>query len=234
MLFSLSIIEGWSTASINFKNAFTQTTLPNPVFLDLPLGYVQANPGAKDKVMKIKKSLDCDCRAANLWHCMLHKSLIEDMGFKCSELDPCLFLKNNCNVVLCVDDTIIFSKDNAEIEHVLQQFCNLQCDFSRNKTFLLYLGIQLQNLANGCIKLSKPHLKSSAIDVMGLSDANPCTTLIASPLFKHMDSLPFDQSFNYQSALGIFQCIGNNTHPECASAIALVVVKALAKLTETP
>ena len=42
---------------------------------------------------------------------------------------------------------------------------------------------------------------------------------IASPLFKHIDSLPFNQSFNCRSALGIPQCIGNNTHPECAHAI---------------
>ena len=65
--FSLSIIEGWSTASIDFKNAFAQATLPMPIFLDLLPGYVQANPGAKDKVMNAKKSLHGDCRAANLW-----------------------------------------------------------------------------------------------------------------------------------------------------------------------
>ena len=150
MLFSLSIIEGWSTASIDFKNAFAQATLPKPIFLDLPPGYVQANPGAKDKVIKIKKSLCGDCRAANLWYRMLRKSLIEDRGFKCSEKDPCLFVKNNCVVVLYVNLAIIFSKDNAEIERVLQQFCDLKCDFSCHKTLLLCLSIQLQNLAKRC------------------------------------------------------------------------------------
>ena len=49
MLFSLSFIKGWSTASVDFKNDFAQATLPKPIFLDLPPGHVQANPGAKDK-----------------------------------------------------------------------------------------------------------------------------------------------------------------------------------------
>ena len=40
MLFLLSIIKGWSTVSIDFKNAFAQATLPKPIFLDLPPGYV--------------------------------------------------------------------------------------------------------------------------------------------------------------------------------------------------
>ena len=155
--------------------------------------------------MKIKKSLCSDCHAANLWCHMLRKSLIEDMGFKCSEMDPCLFVKNNCVVVLYVDDTIIFSKDNAEIEHVFQQFCDLQYDFSCDKMFSLYLSIQLQNLANGCIKLSQPHLKSSAIDVMSFSDANPCMNPIASLLFKHMDSLPFNLT-NLPLSHFVFQC----------------------------
>ena len=67
MLFSLSIMEGWSTASIDFKNTFAQATLPKAIYMKLPQGHVQANPGDQDKVMKIKKSLYGDCRAANLW-----------------------------------------------------------------------------------------------------------------------------------------------------------------------
>ena len=67
MLFSLSIMEGWSTASIDFKNTFAQATLPKAIYVKLPQGHVQANPGDQDKVMKIKKSLYGDCRAANLW-----------------------------------------------------------------------------------------------------------------------------------------------------------------------
>ena len=79
--------------------------------------------------MKIKKSLNGNSRAANLWHRMLCKSLIEDMGVTCSEMDPCSFIKNNCVMVLRVDDAIMFSEDNAEIECVLQQLNDLNYDF---------------------------------------------------------------------------------------------------------
>lgn len=34
-----------------------RATLPKPIYLELPPGHVQANPGAQDKVMKINKSL---------------------------------------------------------------------------------------------------------------------------------------------------------------------------------
>ena len=40
--------------------------------------------------------------------------------------------------------------------------------------FSLCLRIELWNLANGHIKLLQPHLKASAINVLGLIDTNPC------------------------------------------------------------
>ena len=94
----------------------------------------------------------------------------------CSEMDSCPFVKKNCVVASCVNDAIIFSKDNAEIERVLQQFCDLQYDFSRDKVFLLFLGVQLQNWLLGalnCCNLtsSLPQLKSWVL-VM-LSHAHP-------------------------------------------------------------
>ncbi len=219
MLFTLSVMEKWESASIDFKNAFAQATLPKPIYLELPPGYVQANPGSEDLVMKINKSLYGDRRAANLWYRMLRKSLVHDMGFHVSEMDPCLFIKENCIIITYVDDAIIFSKDNAMIDSILARFKELKYEFSRDVSFSSYLGIKLETLQDGKIKLSQPHLKESVIDVMGLSDANPCTTPISTPLFKHEDSPPFDNSFNYRSALGMLQYIGSNTHPECAYAI---------------
>ena len=126
MLFSPSIIEGWSAASVGFKNAFAQATLPKPIYLELLPGYVQANPGAKDKVTKIKKSSYGDCHAATLWYRMLCKSLIKEMGFTLSEMDSCPFVKNNCIVVLYVDDAIIFSKDMQKL--------NVCCNSSTTST----------------------------------------------------------------------------------------------------
>ena len=219
MLFSLSLVEGWETASIDFKNAFAQATLPKPIYLELPPGYKAANPGSHDKVMKINKSLYGDRRAANLWYRMLRKSLIEEMGFHASEMDPCLFVKEGCVIITYVDDVIIFGRNGAEIDAVLQRFKDLKYDFSRDAGFSSYLGIQIDRQDDGKIKLTQPHLKASVVDVLGLADANPCTTPISTPLFKHKDSPLFDNHFNYRSALGMLQYLGNNTHPECAYAI---------------
>ena len=219
MLFSLSLVENWVSASIDFKNAFAQATLPKPIYLELPPGYAHANPDAEHLCMKINKSLYGDRRAANLWYRKLRESLINDMGFSPSTMDPCLFIKENCAVVLYVDDAIIFGRTDADIEAVLQSFKTHDYDYSRDGSFSAYLGIQLQHRQDGTIKLSQPGLKQSIVDVLGLKDANACKTPISEPLFKFRDSPAFDNSFNYRSVLGMMQYVGNNTHPECAYAI---------------
>ena len=45
-LFTLGMLRGWKTASIDFKNAFTQGTLPEPIHLELPPGFANADPAS--------------------------------------------------------------------------------------------------------------------------------------------------------------------------------------------
>ena len=44
MLFTLGMLQNWKTASIDFKNAFTQGFLPEPIYLELPPGFANADP----------------------------------------------------------------------------------------------------------------------------------------------------------------------------------------------
>jgi hypothetical protein len=220
MVFSLALLENWATASIDFKNAFAQATLPKPIYLDLPPGYLRANPQHNNLCLKVKRSLYGDRRAANLWYRKLRESLESpELGFKVSTMDPCLFMRHDCLIVLYVDDACCFAKSENVIGNVLSTLDRLGYGFSRDGSFSQYLGIQVNHQDDGTIKLSQPGLKRNIIDVMGLQDANSSPTPISTPLFKHLDSPPFDESFNYRSALGMLQYVGNNTHPECAYAI---------------
>ena len=220
MLFSLSVLDGWTSASIDFKNAFVQAELPKPIYLELPPGYAQANPSQKNQILRVEKSLYGDRRAANLWYRKLRSTLeSKEFEFEVSTFDSCLFIRKDCIVVLYVDDAIIFTKDRAGVERLFSQLRQHDYDFSEDGSFSSYLGIQLNHRPDGSVQMCQPGLKKSAISVMGLDDAHPVSTPITAPLFRHSDSPPFDESFSFRSALGMLQYIGNNSHPECAYAI---------------
>lgn len=218
MLFSLGVLEDWKTASIDFKSAFTQATLPEPIYLELPPGYQKANPHLADKVMKITTSLYGDQRAANLWYNRIRKSLEQDLGFKCSVYDPCLFIRPDCILCLYVDDAILHARDDTTIESVLKAIDDAGFAFSRDESFSSYLGVLVEHMDDGTKKLSQPGLTKQLLDVMGLADCNPARTPIADPLFAYPDSPQHNHSFNYRSALGMLMYLTNNTRPECAYA----------------
>ena len=221
LLFTLSIVEKWSTASIDFKSAFTQAQLPEPIYIEPPPGFLNANPDKRDQVIKVKTSLYGDRRAANLWYKKIAKTLqSERFGYHVSDFDPCVFMRKDCIILLYVDDAILMGRDEIAISKALQEIKDAGYSFSRDGDFRSYLGIQIDQQKDGSIKMSQPHLCRSLVDACGLNDSNPVATPSMGPLFRHKDSPAFDRNqFNYRSAIGIAQYIGNNTRPDCAYAI---------------
>eukprot|EP00977_Amphora_coffeiformis_P018129 scaffold6199_cov167-Amphora_coffeaeformis.AAC.4 len=119
MLFTLGVIQDWKSASIDFRSAFTQGQLPEPIYLELPPGYQKANPHLSDSVMKITTSLYGEQRAANLWYNKICKSLVDELGFKVSDFDPCLFIRKDCLLCLYVDDAILHACEDKTLDDVL-------------------------------------------------------------------------------------------------------------------
>lgn len=111
-LFALTIEFDLCSQQIDFKNAFVQSSLPEPIYLELPPGGYRNNPDLKDKILKVSKSLYGDRRAPKLWfeHCRRILTS-KQYGFQTNgHLDPCLFLRPDCAIVLYVDDASSWAK----------------------------------------------------------------------------------------------------------------------------
>ena len=220
LLFSLSLTHDWITASINFTNAFTQAVLPEPIYLELPPGFQKGNPDLDGMVMKIVTSLYGDRRAANLWYNKLRTSLeSQELGFKRSTFDPCLFIRKDCIIVFYVDDALIFGKTEANVSQFLDELNNADYAFKRDGDFNTYLGIQIDELPDGRRKLSQPGLTRQLLEMMGMNDCASARTPLSGPVYQYKESEPFDGSFSFRSAIGMLLYLGNNTRPECAYAI---------------
>ena len=219
MLFTLGVIKQWKSASIDFKSAFTQGQLPAPIYLELPPGYQKANPHLSGMVMKITTSLYGEQRATNLWYNKIRRSLVEELGFKVSEYDPCLFIRKDCIMCLYVDDAILHARDKKTLDDLLKAIEKAGYAFDRDEDFHSYLGVQLDHNSDGSKTLSQSGLTGQLLDLMGMRDCNPCQTPNSGPLFNLPDSPDHNGSFNYRSALGMLMYLVNNTRPECAFAV---------------
>ena len=109
MLFAFTIQGNLASQHIDFKNAFVQSSLPNPIYLELPPGGYRDHPSNQGCILEVTQSLYGDRCAPKLWFEHCQRILTSpNYGFTTHDsLDPCLFICFNCIIVLYVDDAII-------------------------------------------------------------------------------------------------------------------------------
>jgi len=120
-LLILSVIYGYHSRSIDFVLAFPQATLKEMVFMEFPAGVEYPNGSRKQYVLKLNKNLYGLKSGAYNWFQMLSEGLQhEKLGFKSSEIDPCVFIRKDAIILTWVDDCIIFSKNLKTIEVIVE------------------------------------------------------------------------------------------------------------------
>jgi hypothetical protein len=214
------IAHNLHTQSIDFKNAFVQSHLPNPIYLEVPPGPFRNESKLQGKILQVNKSLYGDRRAPRLWYDHLRKALLsEKFGMAVSKKDPCLFLGNGVVMGLYVDDAIICGTDQSKVEDLICKLERESFDLTREGDLSAYLGIKIEVSNGGDLKLSQPGLTKRVIDVLGLSNGTSRPTPCEAPLGKCPEAEPMSGQLNYRSILGMMMYLGTNTRPDCAFAI---------------
>ena len=118
----LKCILGLQRQSIDFTNASAQADIPNgdPVFIELPRDF-NSDGGQHDVVLKLKKSLYGQAKAARLWYEKLRNGFLE-RGFLMSKVDPCLFMSKTVICVVYMDDCLFWARSQSEIDNVMKSF----------------------------------------------------------------------------------------------------------------
>ena len=118
LILFLSNLLGLATRQIDFVQAFTQADVDRDIYMELPQGWGPDDKAAnnRDYVLKLKKNLYGAREAARNWWLRLRGGLLR-RGFHQSEIDPCLFMRDDCILVSYTDDCCLLGKN----QHVLKQ-----------------------------------------------------------------------------------------------------------------
>ena len=229
LLFSLTLHQGYKTRQVDFRQAFIQSDLPEPIYAELPPGgWKKSNPG---KVLKLKKSLYGDRRAPQLWFKHLKRGL-EVRGWTQSKLDPCLFLRGDVLFTVYCDDGIFFAKNTADIERAIQSLSNPVLDnhgkqlddghafdLEAENDLAGYLGVEMKREPDGSLHMSQYHLTKRIIAALGLEDANPAKTPASGTLCRDLDGPGRQEEWNMRSVIGMMMYLCNNTRCDIAFAV---------------
>ena len=179
------------------------------------------DPTYNDKThyIKLQRNLYGCKQAAPNWFKHLTQGLLRE-GFRQSAVDPCLFLWNDCILIVYTDDCIIFSRKDEVIDALIRNLC---------QTFLLedqgsvhdYLGIRIvKDHINKSISMTQPGLIESVLaDLNLLQDSKPKDTPSVGILYPDRDGIPCQDTWNYQSVIGKLNYIAQNTRPDISFAV---------------
>ena len=165
LLLVLSIVHGLETKAIDFVLAFPQAELEQDIFMELPYGFCHGNK--REYVLKLKKNLYGLCDASYNWFQKISQGL-EEEGFVRSEIDQCVFLRNDCIVLLYVDDMIALAKNKKVLNMLVDSLKHKNYILTNEGSLTKYLGVNVKYKRNGFFKLVQPFLIQRIVDLLGL------------------------------------------------------------------
>ena len=168
----LSLLLGWITCNIDFTNAFVQAVLSSPVWIHLPRGFRSSR--GRSTCLRLKKSLYGLRTAPRLWHEHLRHAMLEELGFKQSAFDPCMFYRHNMLAILYVDDVGLAFPTEDVLDEFLNELQDLGFEFTREGTFSEFLGIQFDfDTIARSVTMTQSGLIDKILSTAGMSECKP-------------------------------------------------------------
>jgi hypothetical protein len=195
------------------------------MFMKIPRGYEVDNAQADEWVLRLKRNLYGQKQAGRVWNKHLVARL-KRIGFKQSQVDECLFFKDQIIYVLYTDDSILTGPSEQALNQVIEEIKGVGLDITVEGDVSDFLGVKIERLENGNINLTQPHLIDQILEALRLGgDSRSPTATKKTPmacsriLHKCPDSEPFDGHFDYRSVIGKMLYLEKSTRPDIAYAV---------------
>ena len=223
----LAIINNWKTRQIDFVLAYPQADVECDMYMEIPRGFqLPTGQNPKEYALKLKRNLYGAKQASRVWAQHLTKGLIA-RGFTQSKVDECVYYRGSMILLAYVDDCIIISPSDDDIDEVIESLKQPTADtraFDMTDEGELsdYLGVKITRQDDGTIHLTQPHLIDQIISDLGLkpnTKTKEMPALTSKVLNKDINGHPFREDWHYRSIIGKLNFLEKSTRPDLAYAV---------------
>ena len=143
------------------------------------------------------------------------------MGFKQSEVDPCIFISEKVICLVYIDETLFFSPNELDICVVLKKLRELNLDLNVEDDVAGFLGVLIKKLDGERIVPTQTGLIKRILEAVGIERGN------SKSMPAESEALPADKlgnvtelTLNYASIIGMLQYLQVHTRPDISFAVS--------------
>ena len=233
-LLAMAAGEKLKLEHFDVTSAFTQSKIDCDIYVEPPKGFVPKIDG-KPTVLKLLKALYGTKQASKLWQDTLAKHLTENMGFKRSTADPCLFSRRDeCGSVILVGiyvDDIICAHNEKKFEWFKTEFSGPN-GFRSNHLGPLswFLGIAVDQAPDFSVSLNQKQYIKKLIEKFipnyesSIKHSMPCNPIT----FQKLNTAKTDEEkdkaskFPYLQLIGSLLYLSTMTRPDIAYHMSIL------------
>jgi len=232
MFLVLMLLNDWKSKQVDFVLAFPQADIECPMYMDIPRGFKFAGD-RKSHCLKLKKNLYGQKQAGRVWNQYMHDGLLA-RGFIQSGVDMCVYYRGNVALLIYTDDGIFIGPTDAEIQECFDVCIKPTGDSAdtsiQGRAFKMtnegalsdYLGVNIEQLPNGLIKLYQPQIIDQIIEDLGFNERTTIKDTPAVPsvrLNQDIAGKPHSKQWHYRSIIGKLNFLEKSTRPDIAYAV---------------
>lgn len=230
MFLILMAVNGWSSRQVDFVLAFPQADIECEMFMEVPQGFnVDGSRG--DYCLRLQKNLYGQKQAGRVWNQYLHDGLIA-RGFTQSDVDMCVYYRKSVVLMVYVDDGIFIGPRPDDINEAYALLSKAFTDSNgiTHRAYVMtdegdladYLGVKIDKLPNGLIKLTQPHLIQQILKDLGMDESTKPQPTPAAPsvkLNRDPHGQPFTEEWHYRSVVGKMNFLEKSTRVDIAYSV---------------
>ncbi|KAL7474046.1 hypothetical protein ACHAW6_000044, partial [Cyclotella cf. meneghiniana] len=184
------------------------------MYMELLPGIKTKHGNSKDYILKLLANLYGQKQAGRVWDQYLTDKL-RDIGFQQSQVDECIFYRDDVIFIVYVDDGLFFHSHDNNLTLIIKQFKVAGLNVEDQGHPVDYVGVNIKKIRDGTYKFTQHALIDAIIDDVNIGNSytKPVPAKVSLQVHAFRDSPKFEGNFNYHSAVGKLNYLSQNTRP---------------------
>ena len=130
MLLTQTALHRWHTKQLDYVLAFPQAPVERDLYMKITAGLEIENVKNHDYVLKVHRNIYGQKQDGRVWNHYLVNKLVNELSFKQSKVDKCVFYRGQTLYVLYTDNSILADPSEKDIDHIIKDLRKAKLDLT--------------------------------------------------------------------------------------------------------